>query len=452
MTKLVFRLIYRSYRITSGALYRVRRRLTPAGLMILGALCLVTVLSPDTENNALYQALPLFFCLVLIPIPWTFAFRASFSVERVLPRFGTVGQPLKYRLRLRNRSNRPQSGLALLENLADPRPPFQEWFAGRLLEERRARAFQVSGWRRRPQFRFATIKAAGVPPIAGHGEGEVVMELSPHRRGVLRFEGITLARPDPLGLVRALARTALPQTLLILPKRYRVPPLPLPGTCKYQQGGVALAANVGQSDEFVAIRDYRHGDPLRHIHWRSWARAGKPVVKEFEDEFFVRHALILDTFTEEPHSEVFEEAVAVAASFACTVQTQESLLDLLFVGTESYCFTAGRGVGHADQILEVLASVNPIAGRPFAALEHLVLSHCRVASGCICVWLTWDAARRELVRKLQALGMPVLVLVIAGRGEPENIDPGPMRDDPARFKVLRAGQIEKDLADWTMRQ
>jgi uncharacterized protein (DUF58 family) len=55
---------------------------------------------------------------------------------------------------------------------------------------------------------------------------------------------------------------------------------------KYQQGGVALASNVGQSDEFVALRDYRQGDPLRHIHWRSWARAGKPVVKEFEDEFF----------------------------------------------------------------------------------------------------------------------------------------------------------------------
>jgi uncharacterized protein (DUF58 family) len=58
-------------------------------------------------------------------------------------------------------------------------------------------------------------------------------------------------------------------------------------------------------------------------------------VKEFEDEFFVRHALVLDTFTDEPHSEILEEAVSVAASFACTVLTQESLLDLLFVGNGS---------------------------------------------------------------------------------------------------------------------
>ena len=30
---------------------------------------------------------------------------------------------------------------------------------------------------------------------------------------------------------------------------------------KYQQGGVALAANVGRSEEFVSLRDYRRGDP-----------------------------------------------------------------------------------------------------------------------------------------------------------------------------------------------
>ena len=47
-------------------------------------------------------------------------------------------------------------------------------------------------------------------------------------------------------------------------------------------------------------------------------------MKEYEDEFFVRHALVLDTFTERLQSEEFEEAVSVAASFACTIRTQES--------------------------------------------------------------------------------------------------------------------------------
>jgi hypothetical protein len=233
---------------------------------------------------------------------------------------------------------------------------------------------------------------------------------------------------------------------LILPKRYGLPPIALPGAMKYQQGGVALATNIGQSDEFVSLRDYRRGDPLRHIHWRSWAKTGKPIVKEFEDEFFVRHALILDTFTERPHSEVFEEAVSVAASFASTVLTQESLLDLLFVGPQAYCFTTGRGLAHADQMLEILASVRPCHTQPFGMLEQLVLNHATAVSGCICVLLAWDETRRQLVQKLKSLGLPVLVLVIRKPGETQPLDHGPMRDEPERLHALEIGRIQEQLA------
>ena len=106
-----------------------------------------------------------------------------------------------------------------------------------------------------------------------------------------------------------------------------------------------------------------------------WAKTGKPIVKEFEDDYFTRHALVLDTFTDDPRSVVFEEAVSVAASFACTIQTQESLLDLLFVGPQAYCFTSGRGLANADQMLEILASVRAIPDQPFSSLEQLVLEH-----------------------------------------------------------------------------
>jgi uncharacterized protein (DUF58 family) len=214
---------------------------------------------------------------------------------------------------------------------------------------------------------------------------------------------------------------------------------------KYQEGGVALASNVGQSEEFVALRDYRRGDPLRHIHWRSWAKTGKPIVKEFEDEFFVRHALVLDTFNDQSHSEAFEEAVSVAASFACTIQTQESLLDLLFVGAEAYCFTAGRGLAQVDQMLEILASVQMCSAKPFQTLESLVLNHTNVVSGCICVLLAWDEKRRRFVEKLKASGVPVLVVVVVLSAPDRPFEPGPMRDELEHFHTLVAGQIEQGL-------
>jgi uncharacterized protein (DUF58 family) len=245
-------------------------------------------------------------------------------------------------------------------------------------------------------------------------------------------------------LFRSFVKIRSPQSVLILPKRYPLGPVALPGSKQYQPGGIAFAAHVGQSDEFVSLRDYRHGDPWRHIHWRSWARAGKPVVKEFEDEFFVRHALVLDTFMPIPEPDLFEEAVSVAASFACTVRTQESLLDLLFVGPESYCFTAGRGLADADQMLEILASVRACSDQSFKKLEHLVLNHASVVSGCICVLLAWDEPRQEFVRKLKALKLPVLVLVLVHAGE--KLEPGAMADAPERFHILEAGKIEQELA------
>ena len=407
---------------------------------------LTSLLAPDTDNNLTYQALPLLLSLLVIAVCLSWLFKTPFSATRLLPRFGTAGCPLHYRVVVKNLSARVQNNLTLLENLADSRPAFATWIAVRRAEQKSLRSFRFSGHRPLNQFKVAVVKDADVPPIPPGQEKEVRVEVRPLRRGVLRFTGVTLARTDPVGLFRALRTVPLPQTVLILPRRYPLPSIALPGTVKYQEGGVALAASVGQSEEYVALRDYRHGDPLRHIHWRSWARVGRPVVKEFQDEFFVRHALVLDTFTDHQESEVFEEAVSVAASFACTLPTQESLLDLLFVGPQSYCFTAGRGVAHVDQMLEILASVHPCSDQPFRALEHLVLGHVEVVSGCICVLLHWDEARRSFVRKLKALGVPVQVLAIVQPDQEQPLDPGPLSEEPERFTILEVGRIETGLA------
>ena len=442
----IWRILYSLYRMSSWLRFRMQRRFTQPGLVVMGALTATAMMGPDIENNVTYQAFTLLVFLLLVGIAFSWLFNARFSATRVLPRFGTVGCSFNYRLALKNIGSKSQTGLTLLENLADVRPAFQEWHSQQLAEAKRVKPFRVSQHRRTHPFKVASLKDASIPTALPNEEVEVSGELIPLRRGLLRFSGITIARPDPLGLVRAFATIPLPQSALILPRRYPVPRIALPGTMKYQERGVALASSVGQSEEFIGLRDYRHGDPLRHIHWRSWAKAGKPVVKEFEDEFFVRHALVLDTFTEHYHSEVFEEAVSVAASFACVIQTQESLLDLLFVGTQSYSFTSGRGLAHADQMLEILASVRPCSGQPFSALEHLVLNHLKVVSGCICILMAWDQERRNFVEKLNTLGIPLRVLVIVPPEKSGELDAGPMRNEPDKFHVLEAGRIESGLA------
>jgi len=442
---LIYWPIYWTYRVVSGLWQWSRRRFTLAGLCVAGGFLVAGLVSTDVDNTVSYQSFSLLLAFLLPALAGSLFFRATFAATRSLPRFGTAGQVLRYGVRIRNLTAKTQAGLTLLEELADPRPFFQPWLAFQLAESKRVRPFRMAQRRRSNPFRLANVKEANVAPLPAGGEAAAQVEVLPLRRGILRFAGVTLARPDPLGLFRSFVRVSAPQSVLILPRRYPIPPVALPGALRYQQGGVALAADVGRSEEFVSLREYRRGDPLRHIHWRSWAKAGKPIVKEFEDEFFVRHALVLDTFGGEPNGEILEEAVSVAASFACAVLTQESLLDLLFVGNQSYCFTAGRGLAHADQMLEILASVQNCADKPFATLEQLVLNHISAVSGCICVLQRWDGARQHLMRKLRALGIPLLVLLVAQPGE-EKPDAGPMRDEPENFQVLEIGQIEAQLA------
>jgi hypothetical protein len=444
--KPIYILLYFSYRATGGLWYWMQRRFTMAGLLVGAGFFLVVATGLDIENTVTYQSFSLLLALLTLSVASCFFFRARFSARRILPRVGTAGQPLRYQVRINNLTPKAQSGLVVLENVVDPRPPFADWLAFQMAESRRVRPFRMSQRRRRNPFRIAVARAAQIPSMEANGEIEISVELLPLRRGILQLTGITVARADPLGLFRSFIKIPSAQTVLILPKRYPLPPIALPGAMRYQEGGVALAANIGRSEEFVALREYRHGDPLRHIHWRSWAKVGKPIVKEFEDEFFVRHALVLDTFDDEPNSEILEEAVAVAASFACTVLTQESLLDLLFVGNQTYCFTAGRGLAHAEQMLEILASVRNCADKPFSTLEQLVVNHISIVSGCICIFQKWDAARRALLDKLKLLGVPLLVFIIVPEGRVIRNASEILPAASGSLHLLEIGKIAETLA------
>jgi len=230
---------------------------------------------------------------------------------------------------------------------------------------------------------------------------------------------------------------------LILPKRHAAPGFELPGTMKYQLGGVSLASSVGESEEFVSLREYRPGDPLRRMHWKSFAKLGKPIIKEYQEEFFVRHALILDTFGGPASEAIFEEAVSIAASLAWTIQNQDSLLDLMFVGPEAYCFTSGRGVGHIEQMLEILASVQMCREKSFESLQHSVFTHAPELSGCVCVFLAWDQPRQDLVQGLLARRVPLRVLVVSE--SVERLPTGVMEAQPENFHVLPLNQVARIL-------
>jgi uncharacterized protein (DUF58 family) len=433
------RLVYRQFLVASRTQFTLVRRLTPAGKLAAAALAGAMVFGPNTRLTVSYQAFTLLLALLTLAAIVSVRGPRRLEARRRLPRFATVGEPLTYAVLMRNPDASPRAGLSLIEDLDDPRPDLATFASTpEPLEATRNWFDRKVAWHRWTwlieQNRRLDVAEHAVPNIPPRTTVEVRVTATPLRRGRVRFRGLSVARPDPLGLVRALRAQLLPDVLVVLPRRYPLPPLDLPGSRRYQPGGITMASSVGDSEEFLSLRDYRPGDPLKRVHWRSLARAGRPIVREYQDEFFVRHGLVLDTFVDTP-TPVFEDAVSVAASFAASITTQDSLLDLIFVGPKAYVFTAGRGVGHVDRMLEVLAEVLPCRDHDFDALHRLVVERHGLLSGLVCVFVTWDAARRALVDHLRALGVPALLLVVSADAalDPELSAVGARRLTPGRI-------------------
>ena len=422
---------YLVFRLVTGVTFWAERRFTAAGALLLSSAVVVGAIGVDTTQSVAYQAFALLASLLAIAALCLPFLRTRVEVERELPRNATAGEPFTYRVRLSNAGSGVLDGLCLFEDLADPRPSHAVYNAAITWPTYRAWKRLVNGGR------LATAEEHAVPAL-GPGESvEIEVRAQALRRGVVHSHGVTVGRTDPLGLLKSLARIPQRSNFIVLPRRYALPPLTLPGSRRYQPGGVTLASSVGDSEEFVGLREYRPGDPLQRIHWKSFARTARPIVKEHQDEYFERHALVLDTFTAGGDAAALEEAVSIAASFVYTIDTRECLLDLMYVGARAYTHTAGRGQMQMSNLLEVLAGLQPCRDKPFSTLANAVLAQPQSLTGCICVLLGWDAQRAELVRRLRSLGIATRVIAVSL---------APVADPPEWLLVVAPGRVQEGLA------
>lgn len=443
LRRLLFHNFQRVHRAGTG----FRRRLGAFGQLALFMALLAGVFGFDTRGSAAYQLFSLLIALFGVGWLWNGAGRRVFPAivaERRLPRHATVGEPLHYTLNLAHGGSHTQRGLRVLDQLDGESPDWAEFAAAHDPDEVRRNPFDryvgYYKWEKLVRAkRGASLAEQAVPDIPARQTVAIPLTLVPRRRGRLRFAGLCLYRPDPFGLWRTPHCVALPQSCCVLPKRYPVSPLPTGGGRVYQRGGVALANAVGESEEFMALREYRPGDPLRAVHWRSSAKFGRWVVKEFQDEYFTRRALVLDTFCAPERAADFEAAVSVAASLAVAEPGRDALLDLMFVEGEAHCFTAGRGVAQTAALLEVLAGVQPSRRADFAVLARNVLSRAGRLSSVACVLLDDDPPRRRFCEHLAGLGLTVAVLLVREQG-PESAPRG-----GGWWRHVRPGHLAVDL-------
>ncbi len=362
-------------------------RLTPMGRRVLVTLSVLVALSLDTRRNQNFLLLSVAFgmlvaAFVLIPRRRS---RAELSV--VLPTRATAGEPLVVRGRVR---------------VVEPCAGLLRVALGQRLDARRL-----------------DVEPREVS-VALDGEGrEVAIQLlvRPLRRGRHPLGPLTVRELDPLGLLAGRALAEVPRTtLLVGPPVFEWALREGTSGRRLSPGGIPFATHTSDAMELVGTREWRAGDRLRNVHYRSFARRGVPVVKEFQEEYFPRIAIVVDTSLPAPagpvEREAFEAALSVGASVVAALARADHVVELLAAGPELYRVAAGRGLGQLDDVLDVLACVEPSDAPALTGVVPTVEAEIAQVGTVVVVLLDLDDDRLACLDRLRALGTEVHAVVV----------------------------------------
>ncbi len=432
----------------------VRGRFTAMGRILLGTLIAVGLFALNPRITQAWLLAIVLLTIIVIAIAQAPLFRPQINLRRQLPAYATVGHDLHYHVLVENRSQRDLDGFQIREHIMRIR-------TRDLLKSKNSQStwFRFHRTHSYQQFvrlmglmnGFRSQRSSYVQVRAGR-QTRLSLSFSPLRRGYLNLSRLRAERVDPLGIFLAWYQHTKEDRLLVLPRRFPLRWRDNSGKNKRHGSGRAQSSSTGGSVDFARLREYRHGDPMRHIHWRAWAHLGTPVVMEFHQQTPGRSALIMDTFVEKDFaSDIFEEAISVAASFCSDTQWCDGRLELLLLGEKpvhlgSGVSGSGQGSG-IDAMLEALACAQPDTEHSPEQLIKAVRQELDGIEQCICVFMDYDSTRQALLRDLQLNAISLLVLVVHPDAHERIQQPGTMAALTPQLLAIGPGEAAQVLAE-----
>jgi hypothetical protein len=160
--------------------------------------------------------------------------------------------------------------------------------------------------------RAVQLRLPFLTPFARHSEDLALPDLV---RGVHTIGPVTYEKIDPVGLVSRRFETGRTLELFVAP---RVTDLSVFAGGLTNDLDGATSQQLSMSDlAFHALREYVQGDDLRHVHWRSSAKAGQLLVRQYQETRRGHVTVLVDgARSSYPDPRDFELAVSVATSIA----------------------------------------------------------------------------------------------------------------------------------------
>lgn len=191
------------------------------------------------------------------------------------------------------------------------------------------------------------------------------------RRGRKRLRKLKLSSSFPFGLVTCRRDLSFRTEMMVYPRPVRLSAWlesELLNSARYF--GESSVARMGQEEVF-GLREYRPGQNVARIHWKTTARVGKPMLLEMEGRQDASFLLILDTSPIGDPSTLrrrLESAIGVLAGLTWFLTRQGVLFRFAWYGSKLHVSPSGRGDRHYHGVMEQLA----LAGFADKGLGHWI--------------------------------------------------------------------------------
>ena len=251
------------------------------------------------------------------------------------------------------------------------------------------------------------------PPVEGLGKRVIQEPVLFAKRGLYELGPAEIRTVDPFGLLRFVRRFGARTEVVVYPEVFELEGFPVWG---WSMEPGAQGSFMQRGDEFSGLREYRHGDELRHIHWKSVARMGELIVKEFAHNAPRRHTVILDLQAgiNVPEAEV-EDAVSAAGS-VLRYLAREGLPFRLLCTNKGHDATAfGADEAAYWRAFDILATVQADGDTGLGGFlgEKLREELKGLGEGVVLISRSLGESLVRSVEKLQAAGLYVVVVALA---------------------------------------
>lgn len=249
-----------------------------------------------------------------------------------------------------------------------------------------------------------------VPRLAPGAEHEEVFAIPTTARGVLEVGPVSVRRGDPIGLFERTHDRRQAVDLFVHPRTTSLEGLSL-GFLRDLEG--LPSTHLARDDvSFHALREYQPGDDLRHVHWKSTARIGELMVRQYEQTRRSHFVVGLSTHPDEYRtSDEFELAISIAGSVGLRALRDSRILE---ARTPKGPLRAQSGRRFLDE-LSLLGHSRPRQGGIVALAGAIAANAPEAAVIVLLTGSKTDAAELRLACSRLPLGVRVLAAVADGR-------------------------------------